>query len=83
MTSYTVQPEPHTIHRPHDVKMLPVSNISLSMSNPFFKTHFAGSTGQNLAGATAKQQLVGGVPVTAAHPTLPSAGSIAGYTDQW
>lgn len=78
--AYPIQPEAHAIHRPHDFNMFPVSNISLSMNNPFFKTHFA-ATGQNLAGATVKEQLVGGIPVTTASPTLPSTGSIAGFTE--
>lgn len=74
LTAYPVQ---HEVHR--DVKMLPVSNISVSMSNPFFKTHF--STGQNLAGAMMKQQLVGGISVTTPHSIVPSVGSIPGVIE--
>ena len=72
------------MHFSHDVKMYPAANqpISVSMSNPFFKTHFAGA-GQNFAGTTMKQQLVGRIPVTAPHSVLPSLGSIAATTEPW
>ncbi|GMY18238.1 Protein TIFY 6B [Fagus crenata] len=75
LTSYPVQHDVHTVHRPHDVKMFSVSNqaISVSVGNPFFKNHFA-TAGQNLAGATMKQQLLGGLPVT---------GPTAGITEPW
>ncbi|MCF8706253.1 protein TIFY [Corynebacterium sp. MC-25] len=83
LTSYPVQHEVHSVHRPHDVKMFSVSNqaISVSVGNPFFKYHFA--PGQNLAGATVKQQLLGGIPVTAPHPIIPTVASIAGITEPW
>ncbi len=70
-----MQHDVHTVHRPHDVKMFSVSNqaISVSVGNPFFKNHFA-TAGQNLAGATMKQQLLGGLPVT---------GPTAGITEPW
>ncbi|XP_009788425.1 protein TIFY 6B-like isoform X3 [Nicotiana sylvestris] len=35
------------------------------------------------AAATMKQQLLGGVPVTAPHSILPSSGSVAGITEPW
>ncbi|KAK9275996.1 hypothetical protein L1049_005527 [Liquidambar formosana] len=82
MTAYPVQHEVHSVHRPHDAKMFPVSNISVSMSNPFFKTHF-GTTGQNLADATVRQQLAGGTPVTGPQSILHSVGSIAGVAEPW
>ncbi|MCE3217193.1 hypothetical protein HAX54_010978 [Datura stramonium] len=67
----------HAMHLPHDVKMLP-----FYMSNLSFKTHFGG-TGQQSAAATMKQQLLGGIPVTAPHSMLPSRGSVAGTTEPW
>ncbi|PSR84865.1 Protein TIFY 6B like isoform 2 [Actinidia chinensis var. chinensis] len=67
-----------------EMQMHPAANqpISVSMSNPFFKTHFAGG-GQNFAGTTMKQQLLGRIPVTAPHSVLPSRGSITGTTEPW
>lgn len=85
MTAYPVQHDSHLMnHHPHDVKMFPVSNqtISVSMGNPFFKTHFA-AAGQNMVGAALKQQLLGGIPLSAPHGILPSAGSFAGITEPW
>ncbi|XP_010653106.2 protein TIFY 6B isoform X2 [Vitis vinifera] len=85
VTAYPVQHDSHLMnHHPHDVKMFPVSNqtISVSMGNPFFKTHFA-AAGQNMVGAALKQQLLGGIPVSAPHGILPSAGSFAGITEPW
>jgi len=80
LTSYPVQ---HDVHRPHNVKMFSVSNqaISVSVGNPFFKNPFA--TGQNLAGATVKQPLLGGIPVAAPHSIIPTVASIAGITEPW
>jgi jasmonate ZIM domain-containing protein len=73
----------HDVHRPHNVKMFSVSNqaISVSVGNPFFKNPFA--TGQNLAGATVKQPLLGGIPVAAPHSIIPTVASIAGITEPW
>ncbi|KAL7260274.1 hypothetical protein ACSBR1_006028 [Camellia fascicularis] len=79
MTNYPVQHNALPMHFSHDLKMLPAAN---SMSNPFFKTHFSGAA-QNFAGATMKQQLLGGIPVTAPHPMLSSLGSVAGTTEPW
>lgn len=83
LTSYPVQHDVHSVHRPHNVKMFSVSNqpISVSVGNPFFKNHFA--TGQNLAGATVKQPLLGGIPVSAPHSLIPTVTSIAGMTEPW
>ncbi|XP_062171387.1 protein TIFY 6B-like isoform X2 [Alnus glutinosa] len=83
LTSYPVQHDVHSVHRPHNVKMFSVSNqaISVSVGNPFFKNHFA--TGQNLAGATVKQPLLGGIPVAAPHSLIPTVASIAGITEPW
>ncbi|XP_075076997.1 protein TIFY 6B-like isoform X2 [Nicotiana tabacum] len=67
----------HAMHLSHDVKMLP-----FNISNPSYKTHFGG-TGQISAAATMKQQLLGGIPVTAPHSILPSSGSVAGITEPW
>uniref|UniRef100_A0A5B7A7C8 Protein TIFY n=1 Tax=Davidia involucrata TaxID=16924 RepID=A0A5B7A7C8_DAVIN len=84
ITAYPVQQNAHSVHLPHDVKVHPVSGqtISVSMSNPFFKNHFAGA-GQNFAGSIMKQQLLGGIPVTAPHSVLPSLGSVVGITEPW
>ncbi|GMP59308.1 hypothetical protein CsSME_00022636 [Camellia sinensis var. sinensis] len=79
MTNYPVQHNALPMHFSHDVKMLPAAN---SMSNPFFKTHFSGAA-QNFAGATMKQQLLGGIPVTAPHPMISSLASVAGTTEPW
>ncbi|KAJ4710042.1 TIFY 6B-like protein [Melia azedarach] len=77
LTAYSVQHDVHALHRPHDLKTFPVSNqaISVSINNPFFKNHFA-TIGQNLGGANMKQQLLGGIPVTAPHSALPTIGSV-------
>ncbi|XP_042501672.1 protein TIFY 6B-like isoform X2 [Macadamia integrifolia] len=65
------------LHRPHDLRALPVPNqtISISMSNPFFKTHVA-TTGQSLAPTSMKQQPIGGIPVTTTHAIFPASGSV-------
>ena len=65
------------MHLTHDAKMLPIC-----MSNPFLKTHFAGA-GQNLAGASLKQQFIGGVPVAAPCSFLASSSFAAGTTEPW
>ncbi|XP_043695684.1 protein TIFY 6B-like isoform X3 [Telopea speciosissima] len=75
MNTYAVQ---HVdVHRPQEVRALPVSNqtISISMSNPFFKTHVATSS-QSLAPTSLKQQPVGGIPVTTSHAIFRASGSI-------
>ncbi|CAL5354794.1 unnamed protein product [Camellia sinensis] len=84
MTTYPVQQNPLSMHLSHNVKMVQAANqpISVSMSNPFFKTHFS-SAGQNCAGAAMNQQLLGGTPVTAPHSILSSLGSVAGTTEPW
>ncbi|GMP59305.1 hypothetical protein CsSME_00022636 [Camellia sinensis var. sinensis] len=38
---------------------------------------------KNFAGATMKQQLLGGIPVTAPHPMISSLASVAGTTEPW
>ncbi|XP_042503875.1 protein TIFY 6B-like [Macadamia integrifolia] len=60
-------------HRPHEVRAIPASNqsISVSKNNPFFKTHLA-ATGQNLPATSLKQQPFGGIP----HAIFPASGSI-------
>ncbi|KAL7000894.1 hypothetical protein U1Q18_002046 [Sarracenia purpurea var. burkii] len=86
-TTYPVQHNSLSMHLSHDVKMLPAANqpISVSMSNPFFKSHFTGVRfGQNIAGAAVKQQLLGGIPVMAPYSILPSLGSsVAGTIEPW
>lgn len=67
----------HSMHRPHDVKMFSVSNPVMSVPMGF------AAAGHNLAAATAKHQLLGGIPITSQHLVLPSAGSIAGITEPW
>ncbi|XAR72206.1 hypothetical protein NMG60_11018771 [Bertholletia excelsa] len=69
-------------HPSHDFKKLPTANqpISASMSNPFFQTHFSGAS-QNSSGATIKQQLLGGVPVTSPQTIHPSCGSVSRTTE--
>ncbi|KAL7240191.1 hypothetical protein ACSBR2_005959 [Camellia fascicularis] len=58
--------------------------MSISTADAFDTTrkHRSGET-QNFAGATMKQQLLGGIPVTAPHPMLSSLGSVAGTTEPW
>ncbi|KAJ4973335.1 hypothetical protein NE237_006509 [Protea cynaroides] len=75
MNTYSVQHMDG--HRLHEVRNLPGSNqtISISMSNPFFKNHVA-TTGQSLAANSMKQQPIGGIPVTTSHTIFPAAGSI-------
>ena len=79
MTTYPMQHDVLPMHFSHDVKMHPAANQPISVS---FKTHFAGA-GQNFAGTTMKQQLLGRIPVMAPHSVLPSLGSIAGTTEPW
>ncbi|XP_041014647.1 protein TIFY 6B-like isoform X2 [Juglans microcarpa x Juglans regia] len=83
LTYYPVQHDAHFVHHPHDVKMFSVANqaISIPVGNPFFKNHFA--SGQNLVGTTVKQPLLGGIPVTAPHSSIPTVASIAGTTEPW
>lgn len=84
VTAYPVQHDANLMNHHHDVKMFPVANqtISVSLGNPFFKPHFA-TAGQNMVGASLKQQLLGGIPVSAPHAILPSVGSFAGVTEPW
>ncbi|KAJ6429902.1 hypothetical protein OIU84_021337 [Salix udensis] len=69
-------------HSTAEIQMFPVSNhaIPISMGNHNFKNHYP-ATVQNMAGTTTKPQLLGGIPVTAQHLTLPMVGSVAGVTD--
>ncbi|XP_041014648.1 protein TIFY 6B-like isoform X3 [Juglans microcarpa x Juglans regia] len=66
-----------------EIQMFSVANqaISIPVGNPFFKNHFA--SGQNLVGTTVKQPLLGGIPVTAPHSSIPTVASIAGTTEPW
>ncbi|XWS22867.1 hypothetical protein CRYUN_Cryun29cG0073000 [Craigia yunnanensis] len=70
------------VQHPYDMKMFPVSNqaISVSVSNPFMKNHFA-TTGQNLTAM--KPQLLGGTPVTTPHSIPPTPGSVGGSIEPW
>ncbi|KAJ6321922.1 hypothetical protein OIU77_011915 [Salix suchowensis] len=69
-------------HSTAEIQMFPVSNhaIPISTGNHIFKNHYP-ATVQNMAGTTTKPQLLGGIPVTAQHLTLPMVGSAAGVTD--
>ncbi|KAK2635416.1 hypothetical protein Ddye_030208 [Dipteronia dyeriana] len=80
LTSYSVQHDAQSIHRPHDVKTFPVNQaISGSVNNhPFFKNHFA-TVGQNLSEANnTMQRLLGGIPVVTPHSSLATFGSVGG-----
>ncbi|WCJ33603.1 Protein TIFY 6B [Euphorbia peplus] len=61
----------YPVRHPHEVKMFPVSNYSnpISMSNPFFKNHYA-TAFQNVA-----------KPVATPQPIRPTAGYVAGITE--
>ncbi|XP_061349486.1 protein TIFY 6B-like isoform X2 [Gastrolobium bilobum] len=82
LTPYPVQHDVNYVNRPHDVKMVSVSNqaISVSLGHPFLKNHFV-TVGQNMNGANVKQPLLGGIPVTAPHSVLPIVGAVAGTTE--
>nr|AIY25010.1 JAZ9 [Hevea brasiliensis] len=82
LTAYPVQHDVHSVHHPHDMRMFPVSNhaSSISLSNPFFKNYYA-TSGQSTAGATAKPQLLGGIPVTTPQTILPTFGSVTGMME--
>ncbi|XP_062110177.1 protein TIFY 6B-like isoform X2 [Humulus lupulus] len=84
LTAYPAQHDLYSVHRSHDVKMFSVPNqaVSVSMGNPYLKDHFA-VAGQNLAPASAKQPLLGGIPVATQHYILPTTCSIAGITEPW
>ncbi|XP_038697779.1 protein TIFY 6B-like isoform X1 [Tripterygium wilfordii] len=77
VTAYPPRNDVNSVYRPHDVKMFPVSNktISVSPSIPFLNNGFPIS-GQNLAGRGMKPQLLGGVPVTTLHSIIPCIGSV-------
>ncbi|KAK0573058.1 hypothetical protein LWI29_002404 [Acer saccharum] len=85
LTTYSVQHDAQSVHRPHDVKTFPVNQaISGSVNNhPFFKNHFA-TVGQNLSEANnMKQQLLGGIPIDTPHSSLATFGSVGrGITEQ-
>ncbi|XWS22868.1 hypothetical protein CRYUN_Cryun29cG0073000 [Craigia yunnanensis] len=82
LTASSVQHDVHPVQHPYDMKMFPVSNqaISVSVSNPFMKNHFA-TTGQNLTAM--KPQLLGGTPVTTPHSIPPTPGSVGGSIEPW
>ncbi|KAF7132304.1 hypothetical protein RHSIM_Rhsim09G0091800 [Rhododendron simsii] len=83
MTTYPEQHNAVSVHLSHDVKMAAANQpVSVSISNPLFTTHFLGAA-QNFAGATAKQQYLGGTPIVAPHSISPSLGSVAGTTEPW
>ncbi|XP_068326165.1 protein TIFY 6A-like isoform X1 [Pyrus communis] len=77
LTAYPRQRDMHSVHRPHDTKMISVTSqgISVLMSNPYLKNHFT-TTGQNFSTTTMKQTApISALPVT--------GGSIAGITEPW
>ncbi|KAM0964433.1 protein TIFY 6B-like isoform X1 [Malus sylvestris] len=77
LTAYPRQRYMHSVHRPHDTKMISVTSqgISVPMSNPYLKNHFT-TTGQNFSTTTMKH--------TAPPSALPvTGGSIAGITEPW
>ncbi|KAK8677191.1 hypothetical protein V6N13_142744 [Hibiscus sabdariffa] len=77
--SSSVQHDVHHVQRPYDLRMFPVSN----QTNPFTRNHFS-TTGQNLPITTAmKPQLIGGIPVTTPHSTLPTLSSFGGSIEPW
>ncbi|XP_027920940.1 protein TIFY 6B-like isoform X2 [Vigna unguiculata] len=82
LTPFPVQHDANSVHRPHDVKMFSVPNqaISVSMGNPFLNNHFA-TGGQNMNGTSAKQPLLGGIPVSVPHLVIPNAGAVAGMVE--
>ncbi|XVF85422.1 hypothetical protein PTKIN_Ptkin17bG0116900 [Pterospermum kingtungense] len=59
-----------------------VQAISVSVSNPFMKNHFA-TTGQNLPVTAMKPQFLGGIPVTTPPSILPTLGSVGGSIEPW
>ncbi|XP_009351537.1 protein TIFY 6A isoform X2 [Pyrus x bretschneideri] len=77
LTAYPRQRDMHSVHRPHDTKMISVTSqgISVLMSKPYLKNHFT-TTGQNFSTTTMKQTApISALPVT--------GGSIAGITEPW
>ncbi|KAK9278682.1 hypothetical protein L1049_028256 [Liquidambar formosana] len=86
MTAYPLQHfDAQAVHRPHEVKIFPVSNqanqtISVSMSTPVLQCHLA-SSGQNVIGSTINPRPLGGVPIIAPMSILPTASSIFGPAD--
>lgn len=83
MTTYPKQHNAVTMHLSHNVKTAAANQpVSVSMSNPLFTSDFLGAA-QNFAGATAKQQLLGGAPIVAPLSISPSLGSVAGTTEPW
>ncbi|GAV66668.1 tify domain-containing protein/CCT_2 domain-containing protein [Cephalotus follicularis] len=83
VTAFPLTNDVNSVHRPHDVKLFPVTNqaIPVSVGNPFLNNHFA-TSGLNLTATTAKRQLLGGIPVTTSHSTLPNVGSVGLVTEQ-
>lgn len=75
----------HTVHRPQEMRIFPVSNqqnqtISVSMSNPVLQSHFA-SIGHNMIGNFINSQPLGGVPVITPVSVQPATSSIISTTD--
>ncbi|XP_041014650.1 protein TIFY 6B-like isoform X5 [Juglans microcarpa x Juglans regia] len=58
---------------------------NISTTTDAFDTSKKRSVGeiQNLVGTTVKQPLLGGIPVTAPHSSIPTVASIAGTTEPW
>uniref|UniRef100_A0A5B7BU60 Protein TIFY n=1 Tax=Davidia involucrata TaxID=16924 RepID=A0A5B7BU60_DAVIN len=86
VTTYTPQHfDAHSVHRPHEVKILPVASqtnqtISVAMGTPVHQS-FLASAGQNVIGSTVNPQPLGGVPVIAPVSIVPCPNSIVGTTE--
>ena len=86
MTIYPVQHcDPHTAHRPQEMKIFPLSTqpnqtIPIALGTPVFQSHLASSV-KNVVPSTLKPQSFGGVPIISSVPVLPSSSSIVGTTD--
>ena len=68
LAAYPMQHDMFSI-RPHDAKLFSVAN---QQAIPF-----------SVGNPFLKQQLLGGIPVTSPHTVLPTACSVAGFTEQW
>lgn len=84
MTAYPIQHfDAHSVHRPKEVRIFPVSN-QLNQTSPIalgttvLQSHLA-STSQNVVGSTIKPQPLGGI--TAPISVVPLRGSMVGTTD--
>ncbi|CAK9137056.1 unnamed protein product [Ilex paraguariensis] len=85
VSTYASKPfDAQPVHRPHEVRVLPVANIttqmiSVAMSTPGHHLLIT-SAGQNLIGSAVNPQPLGGVPISAPVPVVPNS-SIVGTTD--